>query len=137
MKTQNAIIASVDISNEDHGLLSAWVFLDLEYGSQGFGGHALYLPSSFKHANEGGNYAGHFIYRVLQIAGVGHWKDLPGKAVRIRHDVKGESTLGATIHSIGHITKNDWFDPKAEFEQLKANVTKPVLGDSNELIRQV
>lgn len=126
MKTQNAIITSVDISNEDHGVLSAWVFLEFDCGGQGFGGYSLYLPKTFTHANEGGNYAGHFIYRVLQIAGVGHWKDLPGKAIRVRHDVKGESILGATIHSIGHITKNDWFDPAAEFEQLKANVMNPV-----------
>jgi hypothetical protein len=119
MKTQNAIIKSADITNEDHGLLSAWIFLEYESGGQGFGGCALYLPKGFKHHNDGANYAGHWIFRVMEIAGVGHWKDLPGKTIRVRHDVKGESILGATIHSIGHIVKDDWFHPESEFEQLK------------------
>jgi hypothetical protein len=120
MKEQNAIIKSADISNDDHGLLTAWIFLEYDSGGQGFGGCALYLPKSFKHHNTGGNFAGHWIWRVMEIAGVAHWKDLPGKSIRVRHDVKGESILGATIHSIGHIVKNDWFDPAKEFEELTA-----------------
>jgi hypothetical protein len=118
MKTQNAIITSVDLSIEDHGSLTACVFLEFDGGGQGFGGHALYLPKSFKHHNEGGNYAGHFLFRVMEIAGVEHWDKLVGKAIRVRHDVKGESILGATIHSIGHIVKNDWFNPEEEFKAL-------------------
>jgi hypothetical protein len=120
MKTQNAIIKSVDLTKADHNLLSAWLHLEFGSGGQGFGGHALYLPNGFKHHKDGGNYAGHWLFRVMEIAGVDHWKDLPGKAIRVRHDVKGESCLGATIHSIGHITKNDWFDPVSEFEGLKS-----------------
>jgi hypothetical protein len=94
MKTQNAIITSVDLSIEDHGSLTACVFLEFDGGGQGF------------------------VFRVMEIAGVEHWDKLVGKAIRVRHDVKGESILGATIHSIGHIVKNDWFNPEEEFKAL-------------------
>ena len=48
---KNAVIKKATITNDDHGLLSAW--LDLDYGGsgQGFGGYSLYLPKSFTHSN--------------------------------------------------------------------------------------
>lgn len=120
VKIQNAIIKSTDLSKADHNVLSAWLHLEFDSGGQGFGGHALYLPKNFDHHKDGGNYAGHWLFRVMEIAGVDHWKDLPGKAIRVKYEVQGQSILGATIKAIGHITKNDWFDPELEFEALKS-----------------
>ena len=115
IETRNAVIKSARITDDDHGLLTAW--LDLDYGGsgQGFGGFSLYLPKSFAHHNpQGPNYAGHFIWRVMEIAGVGDWSRLPGKTIRVRQE-------HSKVHSIGHIVKDDWFCPAVEFADLAAS----------------
>lgn len=112
---KNATIESARITNDDHGLLTAWIYLNYGKGGsgQGFGGFALYLPSSFKNHTSAykANYAGHFIWRVLEVAGVAEWKDLPGKTVRAR-------ATFSNIEAIGHITDDDWFCPKIDFEAM-------------------
>ncbi len=111
-ETKNAVIESARITNDDHGLLSAWLTLDYGGSGQGFGGYSLYLPDSFTHSKKQANYAGHFIWRVMEIAGVTEWSQLAGKTIRVmaRHD---------SIEAIGHIVKENWFNPKVEFEKLK------------------
>jgi hypothetical protein len=111
---KNAVIKSARITSDDHGLLSAW--LDLDYGGtgQGFGGYSLYLPKSYSHHESGGpNYAGHFIWRVMEVAGVESWDRLPGKTIRVRSD-------HCCVGAIGHIVKDDWFDPGKDFEAMRA-----------------
>lgn len=108
---QNAVIQSADISNEDHGLLSIWISLDYGGMTQGFGGYALYLPKSFKHHDGTPNVCGHFIWRVMECAGVSHWNDLIGKTVRAKCSMNH-------VEAIGHIVKDIWFYPKDEFEKM-------------------
>ena len=113
IETRNALITSATITNDDHGLLSAWIFLD--YGSgggQGFGGYALYLPKSFTHHDKSANYAGHFIWRVMEIAGVSEWSQLKGKTIRVRCE-------HSKVHAIGHIVKDDWFNPSDDFDRMR------------------
>ena len=107
---KNAIIESAVISNDDHGQLSVWLFLDYgNSGHQGFGGYALGSVSAKEFKNDGGNYAGWFINRCMQICGVTNWKDVVGKTVRVRAEHQ-------KVHAIGHIVKDDWFDPSEDFK---------------------
>lgn len=112
IQVSNAIIESATITSDDHGVLSAWLYLDYgNCGSQGFGGFALYLPKSCSH-HAIMSFAGHFIWRCMEIAGVTAWADLPGKTIRAKHE-------HSRVHAIGHIVKDDWFDPVEDFKREK------------------
>lgn len=105
----NAIITSATITSADHGLLTSWVTLDFGSSGQGFGGYALYLPSSFAH-HQNPSFAGHFIWRVMEIAAVTEWSQLVGKTVRARRE-------HSKVHAIGHIVRDDWFYPAKDFSE--------------------
>jgi hypothetical protein len=107
IEVRNAIIESATLTTADRGFLDAWLTLDYGGSGQGFGGYCLYLPKSFSH-HKLESVAGHFIFRVMEIAGVGEWSKLPGKTVRVRCD-RGK------VHAIGHIVKDDWFSPSEDF----------------------
>lgn len=114
IEEKNAIITGASITNDDHGLLSAWLYLEYGGGGQAFGGFALYLPDTFKHHKDSNNvnYAGHFIWRVMEIAEVTKWDNLKGKTIRVRarHD---------NVEAIGHIVRDIWFNPSEEFKILE------------------
>lgn len=114
IETMNAVITYAKITNDDHGLLTAYIGLSYgDGGAQAFGGYSLYLPKSFTHSKREAGYAGHFIWRVLEVAGVSEWSELVGKTVRARAE-------HSKVHAIGHIIKNDWFCPAEEFRALEA-----------------
>lgn len=112
---KNAIIKSVKFDTERG--LSMWIFLEYGGSSQGFGGYLLYAPKGWEAHNQPGNHCGHFIYRVLEIAGVDDIAKLPGKAIRVKADHCG-------VSAIGHIINDDWFDPKQEFAELNKEQSK-------------
>lgn len=108
-QVKNAVIEKAIIDTGDRGLLTAWLQLDYGGMGQGFGGHALYLPESYDH-HELKSFAGHFIFRCLEIAGVDCWDRLPSKTIRVR-------TEKGLIKAIGHIVKDDWFCPEDDFSK--------------------
>lgn len=111
MEIKNAVIESVSIDTGDRGLLTAWLHLNYGGSGQGFGGFALYLPKDYKHSTIKGDYAGHFIFRCMQIADVESWDKMKGKTVRVKGD-------NGRIDAIGHIVKDDWFNPSEDFEKM-------------------
>lgn len=112
MEIYNAIIESASLSDGDKGLLTAWLYLKFDHSGQGFGGYTLYLPKSYDH-HKLLSPAGHFIFRCMQIAEVSNWEDLKGKAIR----VKKKDYFGS-IEAIGHIIKEDWFNPSEDFKNI-------------------
>lgn len=114
VETKNAIIESVRLEKVE-GFLDAWLMLN--YGTsacQGFGGYALYLPKDYRHHNISG-VAGHFIWRVMEVADVEDWSKLVGRSIRVRGTRN-------KIEAIGHITKDDWFCPAKDFATAKEDV---------------
>lgn len=108
-ETKNAIITGASIDIDDHGCLTSWIQLDYGGSGQGFGGYVLYLPKPFTH-HERKSYAGHWIWRVMEIAGVDEWGRLKGKTIRVRGDF-------SSIEAIGHIVRDDWFYPRDDFTE--------------------
>ena len=107
---QNAVIKRAELISSDHGCLTTWLTLD--YGSTGqkFGGYTLYLSKGFTHHSLKST-AGHFIWRVMEIAGVAEWDRLVDTSIRVRAD-------HYKVHAIGHIIKDDWFCPSEDFANL-------------------
>jgi hypothetical protein len=111
IETKNAIIESVSLSTGDRGFLDCWLTLDYGGSGQGFGGYVLYLPKSYSH-HELKSVAGHFIFRVMEIAGVTEWDKLKGRTIRVRCE-------HSKVHAIGHIVRDEWFNPSEDFAALK------------------
>ncbi len=111
IETKNAVITHAELTTSDHGLLSGWLTLDYGGTGQGFGGISLYLPKSFKN-HQVMSPAGHWIFRVMELAGVEKWSELKGKTLRVRASFSG-------VQAIGHIVKDDWFCPEDDFKKEK------------------
>lgn len=109
IETKNAIIERAYFDTERG--LSAWLTLDYgDCGHQSFGGYCLYVKKLFREQESKGNYAGHFIYRCLQIGDVSDWAKLVGRTIRVRAD-------HGKVYAIGHIVKDDWFNPSEDFKE--------------------
>lgn len=99
-----AVIVGTSLSIADHGALSSFVHLEFADGSvQGFGGYCLYALPEYHKGSRLNTFAGHYIARILQIAGASTWEDLKGKKVLAECNLM-------KIFAIGKITNDDWFN---------------------------
>jgi hypothetical protein len=110
IEIKNAVIESATITTGERGFLDVWLNLDYGGSGQGFGGFCLYLPKSYDHHHILSP-GGHFIFRVMEIAGVTDWDKLKGKSIRVLSD-------HTRVSAIGHIIKNDWFILEEDFKLL-------------------
>lgn len=113
----NARIEGATLSTEDHGMLIGMLDLKLQGGCGQAFQHTLGRigPSLVP----GPNYAGQWIIRVLKVAGVHRFRDLPGKIIRVQHDQQ------RLIEAIGHPLDDVWFFPRVEFPQLELLAKEP------------
>ena len=101
---RNAVIEKAVISKDD-GFLCIWLFLDYGGIQQGFGGWVTYCPKQNYDA------AGFYIMRIMEVVGVDDWKDLEGKTIRV-------NCSRTKVKKIGHIVKNDWFEPEKDLPKI-------------------
>ncbi len=109
-----AQIESASITIERGFILSCWLQLNYGGSGQGFGGYFFMLGKTSAHYESAKNFnaAGIYIMRILEIAGVESWNELKGKTIRVEKTDEWGSIL-----RIGHIIKDDWFDPKEELNK--------------------
>lgn len=120
IEIQNAVIESVRITIERGFILDSWLMLDYGGAGQGFGGWGLYLGKTATH-HKVESVAGHFIYRCMEIAGVESWAEMKGRTIR----AKTTGGWGGKIIAIGHIIKDDWFNPQKDFDALREKLGMP------------
>lgn len=101
---RNARITGTTLGYE-HGVLTAVIHLDYGVGGQGFGGVWLDAgPGGADGFRRPSLACGVFIARVLAIAGVERWEDIPGAYVRADAD-------GGHVYRLGHALRDEWFEP--------------------------
>lgn len=67
-----------------------------------------------KRSNAGhSTYLGEIKAPSMEIAGVSEWAQLAEKTIRVKAD-------GCKVHAIGHVVKDDWFDPAKDFKNEKS-----------------
>lgn len=117
---KNAKITSVSITMSDHGCLCYWIMLEGSGWGCGFGGYAIgkgclgAKDSDFKAETGNGLVA---MMRIMNVVGVSKWEDLEGQFVRVAMP----DNWGTSIHIIGNILNNKWFDQKKFFAECCNN----------------
>jgi hypothetical protein len=114
---ENAKIKDVSISMADHGVLTFTIFVEGSGWGCGIGQYVNgtgYLGADYWKGNGSAIVA---MMKIMDTVGVEKWEDLQGKYIRIESD-----GWGSTIHKIGNILKDKWFDLKEFFENTKSEV---------------
>ncbi len=110
----NAKISSTKLG-EEHGCLTAMLYLDGEGWGCGFGGYCLdhWCAKPGEHSSSDGYGA---IIELMKTLEVESWEELNGKYVRV--EIEG---WGGKILRIGHLMKDKWFSFKEYFDAVKEN----------------
>lgn len=118
IEIKNAVIKKVDIGIERGFVVGINVVLDYgDSSQQGFlGGYYLYTEKGWSDATCG-DYTGHCIMRLCEVVGTLYINDIVGKSVRVKGTYND-------IHAIGNIIKDNWFNPKQDFDEFKKRFDK-------------
>ena len=111
MEIKNAKITSTMLGREDHGIMTFMIFVEMDPCTCGVGGYALDM---YDRATEKRVFTAkglEAISKILEVAGVDEWEQLPGKYIR----VKDSGGWGSTIDEIGHLIKDKWFNLREFF----------------------
>lgn len=112
MEIQNGKIERTTLGYEDHGILSAMIFIAFGGSVQGFGGWRLDTYDRATYSAGPSKACGLWIQGVLRTLGVDSWEKLPGTPIRVRRDA------GGLIDAIGHYMEDRWFVPAEAFADL-------------------
>lgn len=108
---KNAIIHSTMLGREDHGIMTFMITVKFDKCvACGIGGYALdgYDRESDRRVFTAAGLEA--ISKILEVAGVDKWEDLPGKHIRFK-----DNGWGSTIDEIGHIIDDKWFNIREFF----------------------
>ena len=111
---ENAKIKDVSISMADHGVLTFTIFVEGYGWCCGIGQYVNgvgYLGADYWKGNGSAIVA---MMKIMNTVGVEKWEDLKGKYIRVESD-----GWGSSIHKIGNILKDKWFDLKDFYEKTK------------------
>ena len=133
MKIENAKITNVSISMRDYCCLTFWITVEGAGWGCNLGGYKIASgmlndkPENFKAEHGGGLVA---IMRIMDVVGVDRWEDLEGKYCRVKTE-----GWGGTVHCIGNIIKDKWFDLKDFFSTYnkKIDYDEPNTADRKEV----
>lgn len=104
IEIMNGKITNTVLGEEDHGIFTAMIMIDMGGTCGGFGGYALDQYDEAAETRMGTAYGMQFIKEVLKVLRVDKWESLKGTYLRVGVD-------GMRITQIGHLIENRWFDP--------------------------
>lgn len=113
MKIKNAIIRSTMLGRENHGIMTFMIFIKADSFNCGVGGYCLDEFNSATQTRVFRAESMEAISKVLEVAGVDKWEDLPGKYIRFE-----DNGFGHTVTKIGNIIEDKWFDLKEFFGKV-------------------
>jgi len=105
---ENGRIKKAFLGFEDHGILTCSLQIEGEHWEQSFGSYCTGASISREPTSVLG---WEIIRRILLTLDVDEWGNLPGTVLRLKRE-KG------LIVAIGHIFKNQWFNPSMELKHL-------------------
>ncbi len=111
---KNAKIESTELGYSGSGPFTAW--LHLVYGGgtgQGFGGY-------FLDGQDLPEFMAEFVKGVLRVTDALTWEQVAGKFVRADADE-------GRVFRIGHVLKDEWFNPAALVKELRAKKAKDLI----------
>lgn len=104
-RIENALITSAELTMEEHGCLTMFLYIQGDGWACAVGGYC--LGHGFVGSNDFRGYSEGIeeIMRVMDVVGVSKFSKLAGQHIRVEIN-----NFGGPINKIGNIVKDKWFD---------------------------